>query len=54
MEYLESIARQVRFPFMFPVSIIDDYIKYDANKKYIKDVKEGFFDGEVKKAINES
>lgn len=54
IEYLESIARQVRFPFMFPVSIIDDYIKYDANKKYIKDVKEGFFDGEVKKAINES
>ena len=54
MEYLESIARQVRFPFMFPVSIIDDYIKYDANKKYIKDVKEGFFDDEVKKAINES
>ena len=54
MEYLESIARQIKFPFMFPVSIIDDYIKYDSNKKYIKDVKEGFFDDEVKKAINES
>ena len=53
-EYLKSLEKQLDFPVAWNYySIIMDYLKTDANKKYVQQA-EGKFDAEVKKACEES
>ena len=51
--YLKSIGKQMEFPILCPTDVMKDYLKEDANKKYIQPA-EGKFDKEVQKACEES
>jgi hypothetical protein len=52
-DYIKSIGKQMNFPILCPTDVYRDYLKEDANKKYIQPA-EGKFDKEVKKACEES
>lgn len=51
--YLKSIGTQLDFPILCPTDVMKDYLREDANKKYIQSA-EGKFDKEIKKAWDES
>ena len=53
--YLKSIGKQLDFPVLCPVDVINDYLREDANLRYlVRHTAEGKFDKEVKKAWDES
>ena len=52
--YLEQISRDLDWPIAYWDPSIDEILKDDANKKYIKDVDEYWLDFEVHRAIRES
>ena len=51
--YLWYVGKQMDFPTLAPTDVMKDYLKEDANKKYIQPA-EGKFDKEVQKACEES
>lgn len=52
--YLEQISRDLDWPIAYWDPEIDEILKQDANKKYIKDVHEYWLDFEVHRAVRES
>ena len=53
-KYLEQISRDLDWPVAYWDPEIDEILKADANKKYIKDVHEYWLDFEVHRAQRES
>jgi len=54
-KYLESLSKQLDFPIAFNhKTLLDDWLKLDANQKYIQTVDKGKFDNEVKQACEQS
>ena len=51
--YLWYVGKQMDFPTLAPTDVVKDYLKEDANKKYIQPA-EGKLDKEVQKACEES
>jgi len=52
--YLEQVSRDIDWPIAYWDPEIDEILKADANKKYIKDVHEYWLDFEVHRAVRES
>ena len=52
-DYIKSIGKQMNFPILCPTDVYRDYLRTDANKKYIQPA-EGKFDKEVRQACDES
>ena len=54
-KYLKSLAKQLDFPIAHNhKTLLDDWLKKDANSKYITTIKKGEFDQAVDQACNES
>ena len=54
-KYLESLAKQLGFPIAYNhKTLLDDFLKKDANIKYITAVEQGDFDQAVDQACKES
>lgn len=54
-KYLESLSKQLDFPIAHNhKTLLDDFLKKDANMKYITTVEQGDFDQAVDQACNES
>ena len=50
-KYLESLAKQLDFPIAHNhTTLLDDFLKKDANIKYITTVEQGDFDQQATKA----
>ena len=52
--YLEQISGELDWPIAYWDPEIDEILKEDANKKYIKPAEEYWLDFEVERAVRES
>jgi len=53
-KYLEQVSRELDWPIAYWDPEIDEILKADANKKYVKEVYEYWLDFEVHRAVRES
>ena len=54
-KYLESLSKQLDFPIAYNhKTLLDDWLRKDANSKYITNIEQGDFDQAVDQACKES